>query len=228
MWSYPIMIIMRNIGPGEYYHIFNRGNDKRTIFNDERDWIRFLFLILHLQSPEVSFPQLGREVTKFVRRQRFDIEEETLKEIIKGRQVELVAFCLMPNHFHLILGESEEGGITHYMQRVESAYAKYFNIKYTRVGHLFQGRYKSVHIEDDSQLLYLSAYIHRNPRELKNWKGKEHEYPWSTYQDYLGNSRWGGLLVSDIILGQYSNVASYKKDVEMSRAKELDEELLLD
>src|SRR3989344_4890227 len=146
---------MRNIGVDEHYHVLNRGSDKQTIFRDRRDWIRFLFLILHFQSPSINFPQLGRSVSHFVKTQSFDIDDEVLEKIAADRAVEL------------------------------GAYAKYFNTKYERVGHLFQGSYKSVHVGDNDQLLYLSAYIHRNPRELKDWKGKEFDYPWSSFQDYI-------------------------------------------
>ena len=82
----------------------------------------------------------------------------------------------MPNHFHLILQEVKEGGISQYMQRVLNAYTKYYNKKYEISGHLFQGPYKSVHIKDDPQLLYLSAYIHNNVRELKSWKNFDSDF----------------------------------------------------
>ena len=219
---------MRNIGVDEHYHVLNRGSDKQTIFRDRRDWIRFLFLILHFQSPSINFPQLGRSVSHFVKTQSFDIDDEVLEKIAADRAVELVAFALIPNHFHLILREVKEGGIARYMQRAEGAYAKYFNTKYERVGHLFQGSYKSVHVGDNDQLLYLSAYIHRNPRELKDWKGKEFDYPWSSFQDYINGGRWGNLLVSSIIFDQFNGGDDYKKFVGSSGAKDLDEELVLE
>ena len=77
------------------------------------------------------------------------------------------------------------------MQRVLNAYAKYFNTKYQRVGHVFEGPFRAVFIESNEQFLYLSAYLHCNPRELPNWKNKAYNYPRSTYQDYIGKNRWG-------------------------------------
>lgn len=219
------------IAPGEHYHIYNRGNNKQPIFSDERDWIRFLFLILCLQSP-LLFHNMGRQVTYFVKHRVFNISEKVLKEVIANRYVELVSFTLMLNHFHLILRELKERGISQYMQRVLNAYTKYFNTKYEISGHLFQGPFQAVHIENNSQLLYLSAYIHRNPREIREWMNNEHTYPWSSYQDYVAKNRWDDLLKKEIISKQFSSKEGYKSFVDKSGAKEptelLDEKLLLD
>jgi len=221
-----IFIYMRTapIAQGEYYHIFNRGNNKQRIFLDTRDWIRFLFLILYLQSP-VTFPQISRQVSSFVKNRAFDTEKDDIDEIIKERNVELVNFALMPNHFHLTVHEFKEGGIANYMQRVLCAYTKYFNTKYDKSGHLFQGPYKAVHVENNEQLLYLSTYIHKNPKELSEWKNRERLYPWSSYQDYTGENRWNKLLQQNIILDQFSNKQEYGHFVKSSPAKELRENL---
>ena len=151
----------------------------------------------------------------------FDISEKTVDGITESRHVELVGFVLMPNHFHLILHELEEGGISKYMQRVSNAYTKYFNTKYKSSGHLFQGAYKMVHMESDPQILYLSAYVHNNVRELKGWNKKEHLYRWSSYQDFIKENRWGELLKTDIILDQFPNKEKYKTFVQKSGAKEI-------
>ena len=210
------------IAPGEHYHIFNRAVNKQIIFHDISDYFRFLFLILYLQSP-IIFQQLGRKVKEFVQSRALDRGEED--KIIKKRRVELVAFCIMPNHFHLIVKELEEGGITAYMQRGLTAYSKYYNTKYDKSGHVFQGPYKVVHITDNRQLLYLSAYIHRNPREIVKWFRKEDQYQWSSYQDFIGENRWGKLILPDIIIGQFKNKAEYKNFVKTSPAKLLKGEL---
>lgn len=214
---------------GEYYHIYDRGNNKQSIFNDERDWIRLLLLIFCFQSP-LTFHNIRRHVNYFVQHRVLNIPEEMMKEIIKNRYVELVSFTLMPNHFHLILRESKQGGISQYMQRVLNAYTKYFNAKYKTSGHLFQGPFQAVHIKDDNQLLYLSAYIHRNIREIKEWTDKEHLFPWSSYQDYIGKNRWGELLKKDIVSEQFPSNEEYRLFVEKSGAKELpiDKKLLFD
>ncbi|MFH1460879.1 MAG: transposase [Patescibacteria group bacterium] len=154
------------IGLGEYYHVFNRGNNKQDILFDQRDWIRFLFLILYFQSASPIY-NIGRQVSYFGKHKVFNIA------MPQNYITELVAFTIMPNHFHFILHEIKENGISKYMQKIQDGYTKYINTKYNRSGHLFQGSYKLVHIKSDEQLLYLSAYIHRNPRELKNGKIKE-------------------------------------------------------
>jgi len=214
---------MRNIkiAPGEYYHLFNRAVNKQVIFHDVRDYARFLFLILYFQS-EIKFPQIGRIVKEFVKSRAFDTGDE--QEISKNRTVELVAFCIMPNHFHLIVKELEEGGIADYMQRVLTAYSKYYNVKYEKSGHVFQGPYRVVHIENDRQMLYLSAYVHRNPRELKGWLGREGSYPWSSYTDFVERNRWSKLLMPDIILGSFKGPEKYKKYLKTSMAKMIGDE----
>ena len=113
------------------------------------------------------------------------------------------------------------------MQRVSVAYAKYFNQKYQTPGHVFQGPFKAIHIKDNRQLMYLSAYIHRNPRELRTWKDNEEHYPWSSLTDYVNENRWGGLLASEIILDQFEGTSksNYASFVKTSSAKVLEQEL---
>jgi putative transposase len=207
------------ISLGEYYHIYNRGNDKQNIFRDERDRIRFLFLLLYLQGKE-SFPNAGRTVTHFVRHRVFNIKAEMVTKIAGEKHIELVSFALMPNHFHLILGEKIEGGIARYMQRLLNAYTKFFNIRHKRSGHLLQGPYRAVHLKDNEQLLYTSAYVHRNCRTLPDWKNKEELYPWSSLQDYIIKDRWSGLLDKKLIQEQFSKPSEYKRWIAESGAKD--------
>ncbi|MDO8657173.1 MAG: transposase [Candidatus Levybacteria bacterium] len=213
-----------SIAEGEYYHIFNRGNNKQIIFFDKRDKIRFLFLIIYFQAC-IFFENIGRQVSYFIENETFNIDRDLEKKLLNKRNVELINFVLMPNHFHLTLCEFKEGGISQYMQRVLCAYTKYFNIKYKKSGHVFQGPYKAVNIENNNQLLYLSTYIHCNPREIPEWKNKEHVYPWSSYQDYIKSNRWGKLLKQDIILKQFSSKEEYSIFIKSSSAKELIENL---
>ncbi|MEK7175563.1 MAG: transposase [Patescibacteria group bacterium] len=217
---------MRKVSPapGEYYHIYNRGTNKQVIFLDERDWARFMFLIIYLQSPVVSFNNAGRHVSSYIKNSTFNVTQKDIEEIVKTRSVELINFALMPNHFHLMVHELKENGISNYMHRVSTAYTNYFNIKYERSGHLTQGPYKAVCVSGNDQLLYLSAYIHRNPREIKMWTNKEHEYPWSSYQDCVGKNRWGDLLKPEIILEQFSSKEDYHKFVKTNPAKLFDQE----
>jgi putative transposase len=214
-----------SFAPGEHYHICVRGNNKQDIFRNDYDRKRLLFLILHLQSPE-SILNIGREASKYWKNGMWNTDIDLISRIIKTRYVALEAFALMTNHLHLAVREVEELGIVRYMQRVLNAYAKYANAKYETVGHFFQGPYRAVHIEDNDQLLYLSTYIHRNPRELPGMVGKEHEYTWSSYQDYLDHNRFGKLLDPSLVLDQFESVHDYRAFVDLSTAK--DETYLFD
>ena len=208
------------LAPGEHYHVCNRGVNKGIIFHDNGDYNRFLFLILYFQSP-INFPQVGRSVDEFVKHSVLD----NAGEIIEKRTVELVAFCIMPNHFHLIIKSLDDESISAYMHRVLNAYAKYYNTKYKKSGHVFQGPYRAVHIIDDRQLLHTSAYVHRNPREISRWFKNEDKYQWSSYQDFIGENRFDSLLMPDIVVGQFRNKAEYYEFVKTSPAKLIEGEL---
>ena len=205
--------------PGEHYHICFRGNNKQIIFRSEMDRARLLFLLLYLQSPE-NIQNISRVVSECRRNGNWNIDENLLSKIVKTRYVALEAFAFMPNHAHLAVREDQEQGIVRYLQRVLNAYAKYFNTKYETVGHLFQGPYRAVHVEDNDQMLYLSTYIHRNPRELSEIRGSEHNYEWSSYQDYLGENRFGELLDSSLVLEQFDSSKEYRLFVDSSVAKD--------
>lgn len=219
-----IMLRPSPIIQGEYYHILGRGNNKENIFINDRDYIRFLFLILYFQSP-TSFENISRIVDAYIKQGRFAINPDTVNEILRKRFVNLIGFALMPNHYHLIVYERKAGGISRYMQRILNSSTKYFNLKYERVGHLFQGPYKSVHVEDNDQLLHLSSYLHLNPKDLNKWRSKEIEYPWSSFQDYAHKNRWGRLLATDIIMNQFDDGKEYEEFTLTSGAKNLLDEI---
>ena len=211
----------------EYYHIFNRGNHKEKIFHTKADYIRFLFLILYLQSPH-SLDQMSRLV-KIFSTIKLDRQSPTSKilekleqKVINNRFVELVGFALMPNHFHLFVRAITDDGVSKYMQKILTAFTKYSNTKNETVGHVFQGPFGCKRIEDNDQLLYLSTYIHRNPKEIPGWEERELEYPWSSFQDYITKNRFENLLKPEIILDQFTNTKEYRKFVDDSIAKDND------
>jgi len=216
---------MRLSAPDEYLHIFDRGMQRQPIFEIEADYIRFLFLILTFQG-ETVIQNISRKIQESVQSPTLNtlcIDPDLEKEILKKRMVELVAFCLVKNHFHLLVHELVENGVSKYMQRVLTAYVKYFNLRHDKSGYLFQGKFKSVLIEDDRQLMHTSAYIHKHPGEI-GWKGKEEKYPWSSYQDYIGENRFGSLLITDIITQRFieeKDSSGYREFVSTSPAKEL-------
>jgi len=168
---------------GEYYHIYNRGVEKIQIFLDKEDYFHFLKLLYICNSKKsITLREIGKSFER----------EETI--------VDICAYCLMPNHFHLLCHEKTEKGISIFMKKLLTAYAMYFNKKYERSGVFFQGRFKSEHASTDKYLKYLFAYIHLNPaklkepkwRESKNYNSKEllnyiKEYPYSSLYEYLNN-----------------------------------------
>lgn len=156
-----------------YYHIYNRGVEKRDIFMDRRDYLRFLeTLNYYRKSP------LPVKLSDF-RRGNLGIKKiEDQKEIVR-----IFCYCLMPNHFHLLVQQLSEGGITQFMKKLSDSYTRYFNTKGERVGPLFQGTFKAKLIETDEYLLQLSKYIHRNSFPLPKWESKL--YPYSSYGYYI-------------------------------------------
>ncbi|MEK7579391.1 MAG: transposase [Patescibacteria group bacterium] len=204
--------------PGERYHIFARGNAKQTLFFDVNDRARLLFLILYFQSSE-SISNISRSVRAFNLHKMFNVSSKMVQSVVQNRNVSLAAFTLMPNHFHLILEEVTEGGISKYMHKVLMAYAKYFNEKYAKSGHVFQGPYRAVHIVSNKQLLHVSAYVHLNQSELSDSPEYAYGYDWSSCQDYVGENRWGDLLDQKIILEQFSTKEAYAHFLKTSGVK---------
>lgn len=166
--------IIKTYVDNSYYHIYNRGVEKRIIFQDAQDYKVFLsYLKFYL-----SDPTLRGETPKLPPSQQ-------LKN--HSNKIMLLAYCLMPNHFHLYIKQSDYHDMTHFMRSLLTRYGMYFNKRYKRVGSLFQGPYKAVYIDNELQYLYLSKYIHRNPLEIiGNDIVKLTEYPYSSYPNYLG------------------------------------------
>jgi putative transposase len=203
----------------EHYHVFGRGVSKEKIFIDDRDKSRFIFLITHFQSPTRVY-NVSWYTESFLKKGVFSTQENKIDEILKNRNVELIAFVLMPNHFHLLVQNLDDGILSVYMHRVLTAYGKYFNTKYKKKGHVFESPFKAVRVKNNTQLLHLSAYIHKNPKELRGWENSYNKYPYSSYQDYVSSNRWGDFLSTDIVLKQFKNQAKYKDFVAESPAKE--------
>lgn len=173
---------------GEYYHLYNRGNSKQKIFLDDEDYNHFIKLLYLCNSRKsITFRDISKNTYDFDR-------EETL--------VYIGAYCLIPNHFHLLIKEKVENGISKFMQKVSTAYSMYFNKKYKRTGGLFEGKFKSQHLGIDRYLKYIFSYIHLNPIKLIEPKWKEigiknikdaiaylKTYQYSSYLDYLAEDR---------------------------------------
>ncbi len=199
---------------GEYYHVYNRGVEKRATFLGNHDYQRFIFL-LFLSNSKKHFKV--RDIHDHVKRAKAEelgeqkhrlslggvLFADLVEVVDRGEQLAAIgAYCLMPNHFHFLLKEIRDGGISDFLQKVTTAYTMYFNKKNERVGSLFQNTFKAEHVGDDTYLQYLYSYIHLNPVKLiqSDWKEtgiRDREgakryldaYSFSSYADYCGKGR---------------------------------------
>ncbi|MBU2595265.1 transposase [Patescibacteria group bacterium] len=169
----------RNFINGNLYHLYNRGVAKQRIFNNNYDYQRLLNTFAYY---------LDRAVTLKISEVNKDKLIEILSEKPKKPQVEILSFCLMPNHFHLIAKQILDFGITNFMRYSLDSYTKYFNIKYDRVGPIFQGKFKSKEIKTDEQFMHLSRYIHLNPLTSRLVSSPE-DYDWSSFALYLSETK---------------------------------------
>jgi putative transposase len=206
-----------NFVDGEYYHIYNRGNSKQKIFNDLNDYLRFISL-LYISNTCNNFDlyELNRN-SKF---KIFDIERGKLL-------VNIGAYCLMPNHFHILIIERIPGGISKFMQKLSTAYSMYYNKKHKRSGALFEGKFKAQHINNDRHLKYIYSYIHLNPIKLiqRDWKEKGiankieaikylNKYSYSSYLDFIGDTRsQNKILNTDAFPKYFPNKTLFRKEI---------------
>ncbi|KKU87858.1 MAG: hypothetical protein UY16_C0017G0016 [Candidatus Gottesmanbacteria bacterium GW2011_GWA2_47_9] len=198
----------RPIVVGETYHIFNRSIAREPIFLNQREHQRALEVIefYSFSKPNLRFSFYNRLPTD----QKLTFIKN-LREIHK-KSIELLVYCLMPNHAHFLIRQTETGGIERFMSNFQNSYAKYFNTKNKRSGALFQSMFKAVRIETDEQLLHVGRYVHLNPltsyvvREKKDLEG----YPWSSYLEYIGKST-SPISNTKPILNFYSSIEEFKK-----------------
>lgn len=187
---------------GEFYHVFNRGVEKRMVFVNEKDKKRFQKLLYLCNGTRVVHFSVLKDFEK----------DNSLYQIDRGEPlVALGAYCLMGNHFHLLLREIQSGGISRFMQKLSTAYTMYFNILNERTGSLFENRFRARHASNDRYLKYLFSYIHLNPAQHvePNWKEEGiissfktwqyvSTYSFSSLEDYLGEKRAEQAILSTI------------------------------
>lgn len=175
--------------PGEYYHIYNRGNAKQDVFIDEED---YKFFLARLR--QNIFPN--------------EFKNHRTPPLPEG-SFSLISYCLMPNHFHLLIRQNCDIPTSKLLLRVCTSYSKYSNKKYSQVGHLFQDQFKQINIGGNEYLVWLSAYIHLNPQTANIIKDAS-DYPWSSYSSFLMSTK-PGMCDTGIVLEQFKNPAEYKK-----------------
>jgi putative transposase len=179
---------------GHFYHVFNRGNNKQTIFFEDTDYLKLLKCFKLV----LGFAPAVRPFT-------------AIRPLPKDA-FSIAAYCLMPNHFHFLIRQNTDLGINKLMQKVCTSYAAYINKKYNRVGGLFQDQFKAKLVDNDTYAKYLSAYIHNNPGSL--------DWDYSSYKDIIG-LRGGQLADRGIVLSWFNDsVVEYERFVERFTEKD--------
>lgn len=227
-----------SISVGEFYHLYNRGTDKREIFADDYDYKRFVFLLYIANNKEpIEIKNLisggsisGGSTSGSATSGSAGLFDVGINVGAKDKLVDIGAYCLMPNHFHVLAREKVDGGISRFIQKLSTGYTMYFNKKYSRSGSLFQGRFKAQHLNNDRYLKYIFSYIHLNPVKIieSNWKesGIKNrkraldylaDYTFSSYPDYLsrGNGRKEGIILHKPAFPDYfSGLSDFSRTVE--------------
>ena len=221
----------------EIYHIYNRGVEKRNIFENDSDYYRFIFALYECND---SKPVRIRERREARNKSKISGQGVTLPTY-QGREavVEVLAFCLMPNHYHLIVRQSVDKGITYFMKKIGDSYVGYFNEKYQRkgLGSLFQGAFKAVHVSENDQLLNLVSYVFANPVGILEYDWKEgieqpqqaidflNTYRWSSYLDSVGVKNFPSVTSREMLFnifgeGGLRDVTAEETDNEKERASD--------
>jgi len=194
----PVAHTIKQYVEGGYYHLYNRGVEQRQIFIDEKDYVVFM----HILKTLLTDPKL--------------LGDEQIRPIRKSdvyNQIHLVAFCLMPNHFHLLIQQVTAHALTQFTRRLNNAYVTYFNQRYERRGSLFEGKLKAILVEFEEYFLYLTRYIHRNP--LAFWKQPLVAYPYSSYPYFLGVKKASWLYLDDV-LAYFEHPKGFRKNQYIS------------
>ena len=203
----------------EIYHVLSRGVDRRNIFLDDHDRFRFIHDLFEFNDtkPANNVAYLLRKSNDIVSRYKRDL------------LVEILAFCLMPNHYHLLLTPLTENGVSFFMRKLNIGYAKYFNEKNRRQGTLFEGRYKSIVIKKEAHFYHLPHYLHLNPLDLilPQWRertleAKEYKkamtfletYRWSSFLDYCGKENFPSITQRDLVLDAFGGKDRYQQSLQ--------------
>jgi len=203
---------IRQFNNGEIYHVVLKAIDDNLLFKDTNDYYRGIFSIYEFNTIQPITIQERRKARLCIKKLASDSSSNTPPIDKRDKFVEIFAFCLMPNHLHLLLKQLKDEGISRFMQKIGGGYAGYFNRKYKRRGHLFQDRFTAVHIENDNQLRNVFVYVHTNPIASiePNWKENGiknparaiefiENYKWSSYQDYLGKKNFPSVTERDFL-----------------------------
>ena len=215
---------------GEIYHVFNRGVEKRKIFQQISDYFRFVFSLYELNDKNLVLMRDRISKRKYRKKYR-GATPANFANVRDKREplIEIIAFCLMPNHYHLVLRQLVDGGISLFMKKLGDSYVGYFNQKHNRsgMGSLFQGRFKAVHVTTTEQLMYLIIYVFTNPVSIleKDWKEKGvknpkkvihylKKYRWSSYIDSIGGKNFPSVTEKDLLVKIFGSSENIQREVE--------------
>lgn len=195
---------------GQFYHVCNRGIDKRSTFTDKREYKRAMEIVSFYH-----FSHLPLKLSRYLTLPNSD-QIQIMKDLIgvNKKVVSIVSFCLMPNHFHFLLQQMEDSGVSKFLSQLQNSYTRYFNTKHERIGPLFLDQFKAVRIETDEQLLHVCRYIHLNPYTsyvVKSLIDLE-SYPWSSFPEYMDPDK-EGICDKDLILSFFETREDYKQFV---------------
>jgi len=202
----PSKNVVKSFDADAMYHVYNRGVNKQIIFTDKRDYAVFLsFLKYALMSDDENRQQSFVDSSLLSEAQRFNMRREGLAD-----RVVLVSYCLMPNHFHLLLYQYDSEAITKLMRSIATGYSIYFNKRHKRIGSLFQGVYKASHIDSDDYWLHISRYIHLNPLDIGL---RYQDYDYSSYKFYIGEAaaEW---VKPEKVMASFGSVREYSHFVK--------------
>ena len=213
----------------EFYHVLNRGVDKRKIFLEERDYVRFVHDLFEFNDTAPAESTCRRFNVSFrtnsIARREVGGTGCRDKKEVRDFVVHIHQFCLMPNHYHLLLSPVKKGTIPLFMKKLNMGYSRYFNEKYKRRGTLFQGRYKSVHVANEAHFTHLPYYIHCNPLDLSmpEWRERKinvrdaekflRSYRWSSHLDYLGIHNFPSVTQREFLLEYFQGSDGYKESM---------------
>lgn len=205
---------------GEIYHIYNRGTDKRIIFSDDEEMDRFMQSMEEFNTIEPIGSIYENSILFAKSKKLGSSASKKQPEQLEDKLVNFISYCLNPNHYHFLLEQIAENGIVKFMQRLSNGYTKYFNNKNSRNGVLFQGRFKSIHIDSNEYLLHISAYVNLNDRvhQLGHSMSKSDLVrSRSSWEEYVGNRQTSSDFCNkDIILGQFESKDDYRDFAEDS------------
>lgn len=206
------------LADGQFYHVYNRGVERRTVFTNNWEFKRALNILKYYRF--ANLPIRFSYLLKLAEDERVKILQDLNRT--NNKSVEIIAYCLMPNHFHFLLKQLQANGISRFVSNYTNSYTKYFNTKHERVGPLFEGIFKAVLVETDEQLIHLSRYIHLNPVVAFIVRDFE-DYPWSSLQEYL-NPNFESICDKDAVLNFFGSKSVYKKFLldQIVYAKELE------